>query len=144
MQATDEKTKTEDRAASQARAQLDCIIEMLTAYNKAEKHGEVTYEGYDYGEDSMREAITEDALSVEVRSDWHYPGSEDGKPTEFNILLCTGGPAVRIIGDLDQYMQPDSARIEYQDWGTPWTEYFTADEDQEALDRFCGFFYFGD
>ena len=54
MQATDEKTKTEDRAASQARAQLDCIIEMLTAYNKAEKHGEVTYEGYDYGEDSMR------------------------------------------------------------------------------------------
>ena len=43
-------------------------------------------------------------------------------PEEFEILLCTGGPACRIVGDLDESCQPSSARIEHQDWGTPWTE----------------------
>lgn len=57
--------------------------------------------------DEEREAaqtsIDEDPLSVEVRGDWHVPGGEGAKPSEFMILLCTGGPAVRIRGELDRY-----------------------------------------
>jgi len=57
-----------------------------------------------------------------VRDGWHTPMYDDGDPVEYEILLCTGGPAVRIRGHLDQYSQPSTARIEHQDWGTPWTE----------------------
>jgi hypothetical protein len=74
--------------------------------------------------DEAQQRIHEDALSVQVRSDWHTPNEPGGTdPAQFEILLCTGGPAVRIVGDLDQYSQPERARIEHQDWGTPWTEY---------------------
>lgn len=75
--------------------------------------------------DAALEAITESPLSVEVRSGWYgvYGGSESGKqPCEYQILLCTGGPAVRIVGELGRYSEPETARLEYQDWGTPWTE----------------------
>lgn len=75
--------------------------------------------------DKAKEAIDESPLSVEVRSGWHTPNS-DGvnliEPVEYCLLLCTGGSAVRIIGTLGFYSEPDTARIEYQDWGTPWTE----------------------
>lgn len=73
-------------------------------------------------EDEAQERIRQDALEVKVRSEWHYPGDEDVKPDQFYILLCTGGPAIRIIGELDEYGQPVRAWLEYQDWGTPWTE----------------------
>lgn len=72
--------------------------------------------------DKAREAIDESPLSVEVRTGWFTPGNLDEAPSEYCLLLCTGGPAVRIIGTLGLYSEPDSARIEYQDWGTPWTE----------------------
>lgn len=78
--------------------------------------------------DKARKAIEESPLSVEVRSGWVSAfGSGEGfehefEPVEYNILLCTGGPAVRIIGTLGRYSEPDTARIEYQNWGTPWTE----------------------
>lgn len=83
-----------------------------------------------HDEDAAQSAISEDPLDVQVRSDWHTPG-EQGENAEYYILLCTGGPAVRIVGDLDQYGRPDSARIEYQDWFTPWVEY--RGEDHEAV-----------
>lgn len=72
--------------------------------------------------DKAKEAIDESPLSVEVRSGWRSTDNPDAfEAEEYRILLCTGGPAVRIIGTLN-YSVPDSARIEYQDWGTPWTE----------------------
>jgi hypothetical protein len=74
--------------------------------------------------DDARQRIEEDPLSVEVRSDWYTPGSPDGNtPGEFCILLSTGGPATRIIGELDQHGEPCRARLEVQDWFTPWTEH---------------------
>lgn len=64
---------------------------------------------------------------------------------EYRILLCTGGPAVRIIGELGKYAEPETARIEYQDWDTPWEEYvITNAKDQEALLTYCRQFYFGE
>lgn len=92
--------------------------------------------------EEARERIQEDPLSVEVRSDWHAPG-ESSEPSEFCILLCTGGPAVRIVGDLDRG-EPSRPRVEYQDWGTPWTEYFPTPEQRAAIESYCACFYFGE
>ena len=101
--------------------------------------------------DEARERLQEDPLSVEVRSGWANVG-EDLEPAEFCVLLCTGGPAVRIVGDLDRG-QPSRPRLEYQDWGTPWTEYFppadgpdamTVSGMRAALQSYCEALYFGE
>ena len=95
--------------------------------------------------EEVREAIEqkcqESALSVEVREGWHAPGASDG-PEDFAILLSTGGPALRLRGDLDQHCQPHRAWLEYQYWFEPWTKFFGADSD--ALLWFAGLFWFGE
>jgi hypothetical protein len=96
---------------------------------------------FKFDEDAAREEIQESPLSVQVRSGWHNPG-EESDAAEFEILLTTGGPALRIRGDLDEHKQPDRAWLEYQDWGTPWTQYF--DVEQETLLEYCRCFYFGE
>jgi hypothetical protein len=97
-------------------------------------------------EDAARTAIMEDPLEVQVRGDWHAVGAEDGnEPSEFYVLLCTGGPAVRIMGELDEHNEPSRAWIEYQDWGTPWTELVSMESAQrEALLTYCQQFVFGE
>lgn len=126
------------RAKQQAKAQLESIIELVDALEKARDADD------QMAIDEAERAIHEDALSVEVRSDWHVPGTES-EEIEFLILLCTGGPAVRIIGELGRFNEPEKARIEYQDWFTPWTEYTdTNSETDEKLLAFCRKFYFGD
>lgn len=72
--------------------------------------------------EKARQEIQEDPLSVQVRSDWYSPG-EESTPGEYQILLSWGGPATRIIGDLNEHGEPMRATLEAQDWGTPWTEY---------------------
>lgn len=94
-------------------------------------------------QDEARQRIEEDALSVEVRSDWHTPGDEEGKkPGEFMILLCTGGPACRLIGELDDDSEPSRVWMEHQDLGTAWTRYF--DVEQETLLTYARCFYFAE
>lgn len=98
------------------------------------------------GECEDREAaeqrIQEDPLSLQLRSGWYSPGEESPKAEEFELLLATGGPAVRIIGELSEHMEPDRARLQVQDWFTPWTDYL--DADQETLLAYCRVFYFGE
>lgn len=108
--------------------------------------GTLEPDDFEFDEDSARERIQEDALSVQVRSGWFTPGheAEKLKPAEFEILLCTGGPACRIIGDLDDYGQPDSCRLQHQDWGTPWTEHFLNSEQRDYVLTYCRVFYFGE
>jgi hypothetical protein len=91
--------------------------------------------------ENAEQRIQEDALSVEVRSDWHVPG-ENNEPGEFCILLSTGGPASRIRGELDEHCEPRRAWLEVQDWGTPWTQYF--DIEQDTLLTYARCFYFGE
>ncbi len=86
--------------------------------------------------------IHEDALSVEVRSDWTSLG-EPLKAGEYCLLLSTGGPATRIVGDLDGG-QPTSARLEVSDWGTPWTVHPTTHTDDAYLLAYANCFYFGE
>ena len=66
--------------------------------------------------DEARDRIMEDPLSIETRSGWVSVG-EGMSPEEYRIVLCTGGPHVEIIGDLDQYGAPCRVRIVYRDWG---------------------------
>lgn len=91
-------------------------------------------------EDAERR-ISEDPLSLEVRSGWTSLG-EPLQAEEFNILLSTGGPAVRIVGELNQHGEPYRAWLEVQDWFKPWTQYFGAS--QSVLLTYCQQFYFGE
>ena len=164
-------TATDTRAKDQAKAQLESIVEMVKrlehtgkcnggedceltdqeiyeginlCYQEGDKASEEDRESY-HDEEQARQAIMEDPLSVEVRSDWHEPGG-DISATEYTILLCTGGPAVRIIGDLGKFQQPETAKIEYQDWFTPWVAYYdeTSSEEDDALLTYARQFYFGE
>jgi hypothetical protein len=89
-------------------------------------------------EDEAQTRIYEDPLSVQVRSDWTDPGATM-VAGEFMILLCTGGPAVRIVGELDDNGDPARAWMEFQDWGTPWTRYGAASQDE--LVRYASYFF---
>ena len=135
-----------DHAREQAEAQLVSIERMLERLEHAQTCDDAECAQSDrddyHDEDGARAAIEEDPLSIEVRSAWETIGTTL-EPAEYCILLCTGGPAVRIIGDLDGN-SPSRARLEYQDWGTPWTEYITTGPDHAALLDYAGHFYFGD
>lgn len=149
------------RAKSQGQAQFDSIYELvqrLEAARKASDSGDGRQTHSDDVE-SAEQAIQEDTLSVQVRSGWYSPGSDSKdimrQPCEYEILLCTGGPACRIVGKLDDYNQPETATMEVQDWFTPWTaiqpnvtqaeletvDHFNAEEIMLAYAR-C--FYFGE
>jgi hypothetical protein len=121
------------RAKEQGQAQYDSICEMVGRL--------------EVDEESARLAIHEDPLSVQVRSDWYLPGKNPGKPDEFEILLCTGGPAVRLIGTLDKWCQPETVRMQVQDWFEPWTTIDPCTEDDEREDVLLSYarcFWFGD
>ena len=131
---TNTAKQIENRAEDQARAQVESIVEMVAAFEKTE-----------FGREDAEQTIQEDPLSVEVRTDWHTLDAEDTKPTQFRILLCWGGPAVQIVGDLTEHGEPKNPVVQYQDYGTPWTDYRnTTDEQREALLTYCRAFYFGE
>lgn len=153
--------QTENHAEEQAAAQYSSIVDMLAAvecdYDRLEELRDTDPEdltdedreelaeleaaaGDCTDEEDARQRIQEDPLCVEVRSDWASPG-EELTPGEFQILLCTGGPAVRIVGELDRG-EPCRAWLEYQDWGTPWTPYFGASSD--TLCQYASHFFFGE
>lgn len=164
------ETEKESRAKEQARAQLDSIVKMVkrlqhvqecTGNEDCELTDQDIFAGiniyYEEGmvasEDDKKEyhdenaawqRINEDPLSVQVRTGWYTPGTECD-PEEFEILLCTGGPAVRILGEINKHGLPLEAHIEYQDWFTPWEKYHeTSSEEDEALLAYCQQFYFGE
>lgn len=91
--------------------------------------------------EAIRERVQEDPLEVQVRSGWRSVG-EDSDDVEFYILLCTGGPAVRIRGELNGMQQPAHCWLEHQDWFTPWTEAVIPDS-ADALLWYCSQFYWG-
>ena len=62
------------------------------------------------------------ALSVEFRSGW-TSNPNDIELEEFKILLTWGGPALRVIGELNQYKEPENIKMQFQDWGTYWTDF---------------------
>lgn len=160
-------TTTENRAKEQAKAQMASIVGMVQRLQHAQQcdGGEgcelsdkaileginIYYQegmkaseddrGQYHDEEQAREAIQKDALSVEVRSDWHTPGLDEG-PAEYAILLCTGGPACRISGKLVAG-EPETATLQYQDWFTPWEDYTDlTNEEFDTLLAYAEEFYF--
>ena len=93
--------------------------------------------------EDAEQRIQEDPLSIEVRSDWRNVDEMDATPDEFCILLGTGGPATRIIGELRDN-EPYRARLQVQDWGTPWTDYRGDAVSSDDLLTYCRCFYFGE
>ena len=134
------KTQT-NHAIQNATRHMESIIEMMAALDNGG-----TVDGEELDSEQVQERIQESILDVEVRTDWHTPGDNDNKPTEYMILLSTGGPACRIVGELDEYCQPTTAKLEWQDWGTYWTRVYTeiTDDDEEVLLQYAQCFYFGE
>lgn len=146
------QTEERNRAEQNADGYAETMLELYRAYVALDGGAETaTADGDEYTDaDDLRERVQESALDVQVRGPWHSPGDEDGqKADEFSVLLTTGGPALRIVGDLNYFGEPDadSARMQVQDWGTPWTDYrpeaASADDWDEALAWWLGCFYFG-
>lgn len=133
MQAEKEK---ENRAESEAKAQLENILEIVKELEAAQVLEDVSRI------EKAQQTIQESPLEVSVRSGWHSPG-EKGESAEFLILLCWGGPAVRITGDLGLHDMPESACLEFQDWGTFWTECLMTTEEEGIVLQYCRQFYFG-
>ena len=93
-------------------------------------------------DDELLDELRALALSQEVRSGWQSPG-EDFAPTEYRLLLCWGGPAVQVIGELDDVGDPCSARLERQDWGEPWADVVLTEPEADMLLWFAQTFYWG-
>lgn len=135
-------------AHDQAKAQLESVTEMTDRLLHCQECDGTDEDGNDcqegakggdtwnnaeeyHNEDAAQQIINEDALSAEIVK-------------SYEILLCTGGPAARIVGELNDGGEPTTARLEYQDWGTPWTEYETNRFQYESLMKYVEQFYFGE
>ena len=114
----------------------ESIEEMVTNLNQAREDED------DTAIEAAEQTIHEDPLSVRVRDGWRSPGAQSDGPDEYEILLSTGGPATRIVGELDDHCEPSTARLQSQDWYTTFETFHDADE--EVLLAYCREFYFGD
>jgi hypothetical protein len=141
------KTDENNHALRNAQAHISGWVDAFAKYQALDNEDakEVELDGETVTDASdITDRMLESALSVEVRDGWRTPGDRSDGPEEFKILVSTGGPAFRIIGELDQYNQPSNVRAEHQDWGTPWIEVELSNEEQEAVDWFTGLFYYGE
>ena len=137
-----QKTKEKNHALQNAIGHIESIVEDYENFNYIESLNVTCDEDYKKQEE-IKESILNSALSVEFRSGWtsnpNYIELE-----EFKILLTWGGPALRVIGELNQYKEPENVKMQYQDWGTFWTDFEITENQQEALNWFCNCFYFGE
>jgi hypothetical protein len=108
-----------NRAEDCARASLANIMELQAKQDKAEN---------DKASDDVQQAILELPLSVETFTAWE-------------IMLSTGGPAVRIVGRSEDGC-PRDVRLQSQDWGTPWTDVQLNASEQDSLGDFIRQFIF--
>lgn len=120
-------TETEQRKGSDGKVYTVCLYDYPEAW---------------HNEDAARSQIDQGPLSVQVRTGWYTPG-EQGEPKEYCILLGTGGPASRIVGNLGMGNVPESARFQYQDWFKPWTDAQLTQEEEATLLEYAQHFYFG-
>jgi hypothetical protein len=134
-----EKDRLAD-AKAQGLAQFQSICEMVEALEKACRM-DANEEG-GISEEAARCVIEGNPLSVEVRHSWYVPG-QGSDPEEFRILLCTGGPAVQIRGELGEHNEPSKAWIEVQDWFQPWTRIDLPGGAEEILLAYAYVFYWG-
>jgi hypothetical protein len=87
-----ENIHKDERAKEQAAVQLASIEEMVKCLEHAEQCIDTACDAdCPHNVDEARDAITGDALTVQVRGDWHTPGAVDGAaPYEYKIPDSTG------------------------------------------------------
>lgn len=137
----------EDHAVSNAVGHWNSIKQLVSRLEDSRDADDSTI-------DIVEEDIRANALSVEFRTGWYtFEQGADTKPAEYRILLTTGGQALQLTGSLSEYGEPETAELEHQDWGTPWTRSFPYihtkdgvewDTYQETLLAFARCFYFGE
>ena len=135
-------TTKQNHALQNAKGHIESIVANFEDFTFLESL-QVTTQEDENKLDEIRESINNSALSVEFRSGWST-NSEKLEAEEFKILLTWGGPALRVIGDLDQYKQAENIKLQFQDWGTPWTDFQLSENQENALNWFCNCFYFGE
>lgn len=123
-------TKEMSRSAEQAQAQLDEIQRLSDLLDS------------DPDNDDLQEELRCLALSQEVRTPWQCV-SQDLEPTEYRIVLCTGGPHVEIRGDLDSAGDPETATMWHCDWGQEPAVVSTTDPEDELMLWFAQTLYWG-
>lgn len=121
---------TLSRSAEQAQAQLDEIQRLSDLLDA------------DPDNDDLQDELRDLALTQEVRSTWTSM-DQDLEPDEYRLLLCTGGPAVQVVGQLDSAGDPCTATLQHQDWGTPWADVNLTRPETELLVWFAQTFYWG-
>jgi hypothetical protein len=116
-----------------------CADDLLTVEDQQDLIDLAKAAGDCESREDAEQRIHEDPLSIELSGTW----SIGDTPTADKaiILLGTGGPAVRIVCELDGD-EPRRAWLETQDWFQPWTEYRGGDS--ETLLTYCRCFYFGE
>lgn len=119
-----------DNSRQQAEVQLATIKEMLQAVENAA----------DDEREAAEQAIYDDPLAVDVRSGWVNVWTAEFEPVEYRVLLCTGGPAVQLEGELDDRNQPYNVQLQHQDWFEPWQTVPLTAEDTEALLTYVRYF----
>tara|TARA_R100000988_G_scaffold460_1_gene272 strand:- start:4 stop:423 length:420 start_codon:yes stop_codon:yes gene_type:complete len=135
-------TKKVNHAFNNAKGHIESILkdfEKISYYESLNVTGPEEEEEIE----QIKESINNSALSVEFRSGWST-NYDELEIEEFKILLSWGGPALRVIGELDQYKQAENVKLQFQDWGTPWTDYELTEKEKESLNWFCNCFYFGE
>ena len=120
-----------DNSRQQAEAQLTTIKEMLQAVENAT----------DDEREAAEQAIYDDPLAVDVRSGWVNVWTTEFEPVEYRVLLCTGGPAVQLEGELDDRNQPYNVQLQHQDWFEPWQTVPLTAEDTETLLTYARHFF---
>ena len=123
-----------------------CILDVYKAWCALNDGESVEYEGQEYEPSEIDELLDchvyQDPLSLQVRSGWHSPG-EEAELELYEILLGTGGPAVRIIGNLSAFGEPENAKLQGQNWFTPWMDTAVTADEQEAINWYVQHFHFG-
>ena len=120
-----------DNSRHQAEVQLASIKEMLQAVENAA----------DDEREAAEQAIYDDPLAVDVRSGWVNVWTTEFEPVEYRVLLCTGGPAVQLEGELDDRNQPYNVQLQHQDWFEPWQTVPLTAEDTETLLTYVRHFF---
>ena len=137
-------TTKENHALNNAISTMETMVENYETGSYIEQSN-VTTQDQEEKLEEIRESILNSALSVEFRSGWYsslYDRVRIGEPAEFKILLTWGGPALRVIGEIEENYAVNP-KLQYQDWGTLWTDLEITGDQQDALNWFCNCFYFG-
>ncbi|MDP7647768.1 MAG: hypothetical protein QGH82_06855 [Candidatus Woesearchaeota archaeon] len=121
----EEQKKFQEEADAYARNSIEIIKEWTDELDNDDEEKR----------DEALEMIHQDPLEVKTRTDFN--GSR-----QYMILLGTGGPAARIIGDLNDYDEPKTARFEFQDWFKPWTKARTTGAEEQTMLEYARQFYF--